>query len=132
MKKLIDEFAGRNIVFISISGDKDKQAWESMLRDGYMLEDLKVMFNEKPNWIHLHDPINVQVNQKYQLTGWPTYCLIGPDGKFVNGRCPTPSASGLTELFITNLDCSNETKSINNAVGVNRNNYYKWRYYLIG
>ena len=99
LKELIDEFSGRNIVFISISGDKEKQAWESMLRDGYMLDDVKVFFDDKVNWIHLHDPVDVQVNQKYGLTGWPLYCLIGPDGKFVNSRCPKPSVGGLKEIL---------------------------------
>jgi peroxiredoxin len=99
LKKLIDEFASRNIVFISISGDKDKQAWLKMLQEGYLIDGKMMAFEEKANWVHLHDPVDIKIYDKYLLMVWPTYCLIGPDGKFVNSRCVKPSSSGLKELF---------------------------------
>ncbi|MFH0760636.1 MAG: TlpA disulfide reductase family protein [Bacteroidota bacterium] len=99
LKQLIDDYRDRNIVFISMSVDKDKTAWVKMLKEGYYVEDKQVIFEDKPNWIHLHDPQTTGINKKYLVTRIPEYTLIDPEGKIVNARCPRPRWPELRTLL---------------------------------
>jgi len=78
-KQLIADYKGHNIVFISMSVDKDKAAWEKMVKE------------DKFEWLQLHDPQTIKANKKYLVMYIPTFTLIDPDGKIVNARCPRPS-----------------------------------------
>ncbi len=78
-KHLVADYKGRNIVFISMSVDKDKAAWEKMVTE------------DKFDWIQLHDPQTIKANKKYLVMFIPTFTLIDPEGKIVNARCPRPS-----------------------------------------
>ena len=86
-KKLVTDYNGRNIVFISMSVDKDKAAWEKMVRE------------DKFEWVQLHDPQTIKANKKYLVMYIPTFTLIDPDGKIVNARCPRPSNTELRAIF---------------------------------
>ncbi|MCX6224884.1 MAG: TlpA disulfide reductase family protein [Bacteroidia bacterium] len=86
-KQLVAGYKGRNIVFISMSVDKDKAAWEKMVRaDNF-------------EWVQLHDPQTIKANKKYLVMYIPTFTLIDPDGKIVNARCPRPSNPELRAIF---------------------------------
>jgi peroxiredoxin len=97
LKILIDDYKNRNIVFISMSSDKDKSAWEKMLKEGYKLGEEMVSLDEKSNWIQLHDPI--KANKKYLVMYIPTFTLIDPAGNIVNARCPRPSTPELRAIL---------------------------------
>ena len=86
-KKLMADYKGRNILFISMSVDKDKAAWE------------KLVNQEKFDWIQLHDPQTIKANKKYLVMYIPTFTLIDPAGKIVNARCPRPSNPELRSIL---------------------------------
>jgi len=84
-RKLVEDYKGRNIVFISMSVDKEKPKWEEMVK------------KENFPWIQIHDPI--KVNKKYLVMYIPTFTLISPEGKIINARCPRPSSTELRKIF---------------------------------
>jgi len=97
-KQLIADYKGRNVVFISMSVDKDKAAWEKMVKE------------DKFEWLQLHDPQTIKANKKYLVMYIPTFTLIDPDGKIVNARCPRPSNPELRAILIrrrTFSECAN-------------------------
>jgi len=98
-KVLMDDYKDRNIVFISMSVDKDKPAWEKLLVEGYKLGEEQVMFDVKLNWIQVHDPQTIKANKKYLVMYIPTFTLISPEGNIVNARCPRPSTPELRALL---------------------------------
>jgi len=91
LKLIINEYKQRNVIFISISVDKERSDWERMLKEGYDEEGMQVLFEEKPNWIHLWGPQSRAVAKQYLITGYPSYILIDRDGNFVRYRCERPS-----------------------------------------
>jgi len=100
LKQILDDYKDRNIVFISISVDKKKSDWEKMLIEGYIEDNKQVLFEEKTNWIHLHDPQIREVAKNYLVSGYPTYTLIDPDGKFVNARCENPARPNKLRILL--------------------------------
>jgi protein-disulfide isomerase-like protein with CxxC motif len=90
LKLIMNEYKQRNIVFISISVDKERSDWEQMLKEGYSEEGMQVLFEEQPNWIHLWDSQSRTVAKQYLVTGYPTYILIDRDGNYVRSRCEYP------------------------------------------
>jgi thiol-disulfide isomerase/thioredoxin len=83
--KMVKDYKGRNIVFISMSVDKEKPKWEAKVKA------------DKFEWIQIHDPI--KVNKNYLVMYIPTFTLIDPEGKIVNARCPRPSNPELRKIF---------------------------------
>jgi peroxiredoxin len=96
-KILIDDYKNRNIVFISMSVDKDKAAWEKYMKEGYVFDGQQVFLDEKPNWVQLHDPI--KANKQYLVMYIPTFTLIDPAGNIVSARSPRPSSPELRALL---------------------------------
>ncbi|TSA37800.1 MAG: AhpC/TSA family protein [Porphyromonadaceae bacterium] len=90
LKLIMNEYNERNIIFISISVDKERSDWEKMLREGYEEEGMQVLFEEQPNWIHLYGPQSRTLANQYLVSGYPTYILIDRDGKFVRSQCEYP------------------------------------------
>ena len=90
LKLIMNEYKKRNIIFISISVDKEKSDWEKMLKEGYEEEGMRVLFEQQPYWIHLYDPQSRALANQYLVTGYPTYILIDRDGKFVRSQCEYP------------------------------------------
>ena len=84
--ELKKDYADKNIEIISISVDRDKQAWIDMITE------------DKPGWLQLHDGVNL--NDEYLVKYIPTFVLIDRDGKILNPRAPRPSSGEeLTNLF---------------------------------
>jgi peroxiredoxin len=94
-KKLIDDYKAKNIVFISISVDKDKAAWEKMVREGIPATDPETGKPVEPaqmiamTWLQLHDA--VKYNKIWLVKYIPTFVLIDPKGNIVNSRAERPS-----------------------------------------
>jgi peroxiredoxin len=94
-KKLIEDYKNKNIVFISISVDKDKAAWEKMVKEGIPEVDPETGKPAVPakmiqmTWIQLHDA--VKYNKIWLVKYIPTFVLIDTKGKIVNARAARPS-----------------------------------------
>jgi len=84
-RELVKEYAGRNVVFISISVDQDKPKWEAMVK------------KEKFDWIQLHDA--EMMNDDYLVRYIPTFVLIDTEGKIIDPRAPRPSEAKLREML---------------------------------
>lgn len=84
-RKLVAEYAGRNVQFISISVDRDKPKWEEMVNE------------EQFEWLQLHDAMNM--NDDYLVRFIPTFVLIDREGKILNPRAPRPSEQKLRDLL---------------------------------
>jgi peroxiredoxin len=98
-KKLIDDYKAKNIVFISISVDKDKAAWEKMAKEGIPEMDPETGKPVVPakmiqmTWLQLHDA--VKYNKIWLVKYIPTFVLIDPKGNIVNSRAQRPSTPEL-------------------------------------
>jgi thiol-disulfide isomerase/thioredoxin len=94
-KKLIEDYKAKNIVFISISVDKDKAAWEKMVKEGIPETDPETGKPVVPakmiamSWMQLHDAI--RYNKIWLVKFIPTFVLIDPKGNIVNSRAERPS-----------------------------------------
>ena len=87
LAKLHKEYSGKNIVFISISIDKQKEAWEQMLKI------------EKMPWLQLHTTPDAKLLQDYQIYSIPRFVLIDKEGKIVNAQAPAPSEKKLRDML---------------------------------
>ncbi len=78
MKKLNEKYHNQ-IVFISISVDR------SPMKMYYFVQD------HKYDWTFLHFNNDYELLENFGVFAYPSFALIGPDGKFV--QCPAPKPS---------------------------------------
>ena len=87
LKKLEEKYKDRNIVFVSISSDRDIKAWENMVK------------MDKLGGVQL----NIGSDQSFHLTmkinTIPRFMLVDPEGNFVTDNAPRPSNSQIEMLF---------------------------------
>ncbi len=87
LKQLEEEFAGRNIVFISISIDKKHGEWLRFVRE-QALSGVQLWAGD---WTGLPEELNVG--------SVPRFMLIDPDGNWVDANAGRPSDPALKELL---------------------------------
>lgn len=78
LEKMTEEFKDKNIEIISISVDRDKQAWKDMV------------IKDQPQWLQLHD--SVMLNDKYLVKYIPSFVLIDREGNILEARASRPSS----------------------------------------
>ncbi|MCL5128040.1 TlpA disulfide reductase family protein [Algibacter sp. L4_22] len=91
LKKVEEQYHGKNIEFVSISIDKasDFNKWKKTVTD----KDLKgVQLFADNNW-------DSNFVKDYQIKGIPRFILIDPEGNIVETNAPRPSDSRLITLF---------------------------------
>ncbi|MCK0130833.1 TlpA family protein disulfide reductase [Flavobacteriaceae bacterium F08102] len=91
LKKIEKTYHGKNIEFVSISIDKEKdyQAWKKMVAD----KELKgVQLIADNAW-------NSEFIKEYRILGIPRFILIDPQGNIVTPDAPRPSNPKLIDLF---------------------------------
>ncbi len=76
---LAENFKGTNVVFISMSVDKDKAAWEKMVKE------------EKLGGVQLYAGPESQFIADYKVNGIPRFILIDKEGKIVEANMTRPS-----------------------------------------
>jgi len=77
------QFEGREVVFLYVSQGDPEDRWKQTLVDKQFTS---------PNSVHLREPReSQQVATDYQVNQYPTYWLIGRDGRIVDARAPRPS-----------------------------------------
>ena len=89
LKKIEDEYHGKNIEFVSISTDRKNKynAWKKMIVDRQM------------GGIQLYAGNNNSFSNEYQITTIPRFILVDPKGNIVDANAPRPSDPKLKDLF---------------------------------
>ena len=91
LKELIKNHEGKNIAFMSISVDKQKDhgKWKEMVKE----KDMK--------GIQLFAPKDWESDfiKEYSIMGIPRFILIDPNGNIVNANAPKPSDTELANLL---------------------------------
>ncbi len=91
LKEVEKKYHGKNIEFVSISVDKQKdhETWKKMVED---MELKGVQLFADKDW-------ESQFVQDYLIKGIPRFILIDTEGNIVNSNAPRPSSEKLIELF---------------------------------
>lgn len=91
MGKLEEEYAGKDIVFVSISLDKekDKAKWQAMVREK----------NMKGYQLFAGNDGHREIGKHYTITGIPRFILIGRDGKVIYSKAPRPSSDEIRAVL---------------------------------
>jgi len=86
LKKIYERYKGI-CVFITILTDEDKDKAEKFIR------------NNKLDWLFLYTTINSPVISMYNISAYPTYYLIDPEGILKMSPAPSPSENFETYFF---------------------------------
>ena len=78
---LRQQFAGRDVVFLYVSENDPEARWRQTLAAQHLAD---------AGTVHLHDPEGT-VAADYQVNSYPTYWLIGRDGRILIKNAPRPS-----------------------------------------
>ncbi|WP_298367461.1 TlpA disulfide reductase family protein [uncultured Lutibacter sp.] len=91
LQKIEKQYHGKNIHFVSISTDKqkDKDKWKQMIADKE-LGGIQLITDNDFNTSFVND---------YKIMGIPQFILIDPNGNIVQANAPRPSDEKLIELF---------------------------------
>ncbi|THD67539.1 TlpA family protein disulfide reductase [Robertkochia marina] len=91
LKELEMEYRNKDIVFVSISIDeqKDHDKWKNMVTQ---LELGGVQLFADNDW-------NSQFVKDYLIKGIPRFILVDPQGNIVNSNAPRPSSEDIRKLF---------------------------------
>lgn len=87
LKEVEEKYHGKNIEFVSISLDKNKEAWTKMVTE------------KELGGVQLHFGDDQEFSKAYQITGIPRFILLDPKGNIVDADAPRPSSPKLIELF---------------------------------
>ena len=87
LKKLEEEFEGRNICFVSISCDDSRKAWEKFVQAKQL------------GGIQVHMGGDKSFMEAIRCKGIPRFMLIDRDGKFLNANMPRPSDQKTWEIL---------------------------------
>lgn len=89
--KLSEEYKGSNIEFVSVSLDKDQEAWKRFLKKHP--SDLK-------HYIGVGG-LKSEIAKKYGIVGIPRFMLIDEKGKIIDANAPRPSSNEIKEILNT-------------------------------
>lgn len=87
LQKLEEAYHGKDVAFVSISTDKDRAAWERMVKEKNM------------GGYQLHNGGDRSLMNAYKVTGIPRFILIGKDGKIVSANMSRPSSPATAQKF---------------------------------
>ena len=93
LEALQEDYKTEPITFVSISVDRDKEAWKAMVKE------------KKLCGIHLYaSPETKELfKELYDLRSIPRYMLIDEKGNIINANLPMPSDKNLKELITATL-----------------------------
>jgi len=91
LKRIQEQYSGKNIVFVSISFDKepDKGKWENYVRDN-ALQGIQLLVDASTKDL---------LSKTFNIDLIPRFILIDSVGRVVNANAPRPSNPKLTDLF---------------------------------
>lgn len=79
LERLEKHFAGKNIHFVSISTDKDREAWKKMVKENKM------------GGIQLNTNGDMEFSKAYRIRTIPRFILLDPQGCIINAEMSRPS-----------------------------------------
>ncbi|MDO4228443.1 MAG: TlpA disulfide reductase family protein [Capnocytophaga sp.] len=87
------EYHGKDIAFVSISIDKEKEKWKKFLTENASVG------------IQLHEDVEAEGNfaELYDIQAIPRFILIDKNGAIINKNAPRPSDPKIKELLNANL-----------------------------
>lgn len=93
LQALEKEYHGKDIVFVSISVDKDKEKW------------IDYQKTKKLGGIQLHADFDAEItfSEAYAIKTIPRFILIDKNGNIINADAPRPSEPEIKELINNNL-----------------------------
>ena len=89
LKELEKKFHGKDVAFVSISIDQNKDEWKEFVKS----EDLKGV------QLFAENAFESQFIQDYGIRQIPTFIIIDKEGKIVNADAPRPSSDEITGLL---------------------------------
>ena len=89
LKELEKKFNGKDVAFVSISIDQNKDEWKEFVKS----EDLKGV------QLFAENAFESQFIQDYGIRQIPTFIIIDKEGKIVNADAPRPSSDEITGLL---------------------------------
>lgn len=89
LKELEKKFHGKDVAFVSISIDQNKDEWKEFVKS----EDLKGV------QLFAENAFESQFIQDYGIRQIPTFIIIDKEGKIVNVDAPRPSSDEITGLL---------------------------------
>ena len=89
LKALHDKLKGKNIEFVSISIDEDKEAWHKAVKERE-LKGVQLIADKA---------FESQFIQDYGISQIPTFLIIDKDGKIVNPNAPRPSDPDIEKIL---------------------------------
>lgn len=84
--ELRKKFEGRDVVFVYVSVGDQEAKWQQVLAAEHLTS---------PASVHLRAD-NPEMPTSYQVSAYPTYWLIGRDGRIIAGHAPRPSEGEAT------------------------------------
>ncbi|KAB2869187.1 MAG: TlpA family protein disulfide reductase, partial [Bacteroidales bacterium] len=87
------DYHGKKVVFVSISMDDNKAAWEKMVKEQ----------NMKGVQLYAEGAWKSFVATNYQIRGIPTFFLIDANGNILKPNAPRPSSNEIRPLLDENL-----------------------------
>lgn len=88
--ELAKKFEGRDVVFVYIDVNDKEAQWQKVLAAN---------FQPSPSSVHLRSPDNA-VPTAYNVQSYPTYWIIGRDGRIRSTRAPRPSGGPETVALL--------------------------------
>jgi alkyl hydroperoxide reductase/ thiol specific antioxidant/ mal allergen len=89
LKELEKKFHGKDVAFVSISIDQNKDEWKEFVKS----EDLKGV------QLFAENAFESQFIQDYGIRQIPTFIIVDKEGKIVNADAPRPSSDEITGLL---------------------------------
>lgn len=82
-RHLKEQFVGRDVVFVYIAVNDAEQKWQRVLAEAQLASPASVHLRVRDN----------QVAELYDVRAFPSYYLIGRDGRLLLSHAPRPSAA---------------------------------------
>ena len=91
LQKLESDYHGKNITFMSVSVDEDKEAWEKMVAE----KELSGIQLWADGWS--------KITKDYAIFGIPRFMLFDTEGNIISTNAPRPSSDNIRKLLDANL-----------------------------
>lgn len=91
LKKMLIDYKDKNVVFLALSMDENKMAWEKAM-SAEALEEGSKNFLVTKNF-------ESDLAKKFKIQSIPRYMIIGKDGQIINDNAPRPSDPKTRQLL---------------------------------